>query len=222
VAEDLGRALDERLGRWHFGLMFLGFNLAFFPMHYLGLIGMPRRIYTYAPDLGWNLWNLASTIGAFLIALSFVVFLVNVVKTTRSAGPAGADPWDGRTLEWSVPSPPPPWNFSRIPIVRDRDELWLRKHGDEAGRRLPAEPLPAEPQLEPIHMPRPSFWPILLAGSLLVMVGGLVIGIEPVVIGGMLTLYCIARFALEYHRRPSGYEVLPPLAHEAGVRGTEG
>ena len=211
-----GRLLDERLGQWHFWLMLLGFNLTFFPMHYLGLIGMPRRIYTYAPDLGWNLWNLASTIGAFVIALSFVVFLVNVIKTTRSAAPAGSDPWDGRTLEWSVPSPPPPWNFSRIPIVRDRDELWLRKYGDEADRRLPVDLLP-EPQLEPVHMPRPSFWPILLAGSLLVMVGGLLLGIGPVVIGGMLTLYCIARFGLEYHREPSGYEIVPPAVHGADV-----
>jgi cytochrome c oxidase subunit 1 len=215
-----GRMLDERLGQGHFWLMLLGFNLAFFPMHYLGLIGMPRRIYTYAPDLGWTFWNLASTVGAFLIALSFAVFLVNVVKTTRSAAPAGADPWDGRTLEWSIPSPPPPWNFSRIPIVRDRDEVWLRKYGDEADRRLAAEPLPAEPPLEPIHVPRPSFWPILLAGSLLVMVGGLLIGIVPVVIGGMLTLYCIARFALEYHRTPPGYVIVPPV-HGAGVLGTE-
>ena len=215
-----GRVLDERLGQAHFWLMLLGFNLAFFPMHYLGLIGMPRRIYTYAPDLGWTFWNLASTVGAFLIALSFAVFLVNVVKTTRSAAPAGADPWDGRTLEWSIPSPPPPWNFSRIPIVRDRDEFWLRKYGDEADRRLAAEPLPAEPPLEPIHVPRPSFWPILLAGSLLVMVGGLLIGIVPVVIGGMLTLYCIARFALEYHRTPPGYVIVPPV-HGAGVLGTE-
>ena len=89
-----------------------------------------------------------------------------------------------------------------------------------ATRRAAAR-LPAEPQLEPIHMPRPSFWPILLAGSLLVMVGGLLIGIEPVVIGGVLTLYCIARFALEYHRRPSGYEIVPPPVHGAGVRGKE-
>jgi cytochrome c oxidase subunit 1 len=204
-----GRLLDERLGKWHFWLMLLGFNLTFFPMHYLGLIGMPRRIYTYAPDLGWNIWNLVSTTGAFLIALSFVVFLVNVVKTTRSAAAAAADPWDGRTLEWSIASPPPPWNFARIPTVHDRDELWLRKYGHEAGRRRPAEPEHPE-RPEPIHMPRPSVWPLLLAGSLLVMVAGALISIEQVVIGGVLTLWCIVRFGLEYHRRPSSYEVVPP------------
>src|SRR6266446_7474458 len=82
-----GKLLDEKLGLWHFWLMMVGFNMTFFPQHYLGLIGMPRRIYTYAPDLGWNFWNLVSTIGAFLIALSFVVFMANVVKTTRSGAP---------------------------------------------------------------------------------------------------------------------------------------
>ena len=103
-----GTLLDERLGRLHFWLMLIGFNVTFFPMHLLGLLGMPRRVYTYAPDLGWNFWNLLSTIGAFLIGASFAFFLVNVARTARGGAPAGADPWDGRTLEWSVPSPPPP------------------------------------------------------------------------------------------------------------------
>jgi cytochrome c oxidase subunit 1 len=194
-----GRLLDERLGRWHFWLMLIGFNLAFFPMHYLGLIGMPRRVYTYAPDLGWNFWNLVSTVGAAVTGLSFVVFVVNVVKTTRAGAPADADPWDGRTLEWSIPSPPPAWNFSRIPTVHGRDEFWLRKYGDDAGRR-PTDPRPGP---EPIHVPEPSYWPILLAASLLVMVAGLLVGMEQVVIGGLLTLYCMYRFAMEHHRPPS-------------------
>jgi cytochrome c oxidase subunit 1 len=201
-----GRVLHERLARGHFWLMLLGFNLAFFPMHYLGLIGMPRRVYTYAPDLGWNFWNLLSTIGAFLIGVSFVVFLVNVAKTARTGTPADADPWDGRTLEWSIPSPPPAWNFNRIPTVHGRDELWLRKYGDETGRR-PSDPVRQGP--EPIHMPPPSYWPLLLAASLLVMVAGVLVGIEQVVIGGLLTLLCIYRFAMEYHHKPYGYEVRP-------------
>ena len=194
-----GRLLDERLGRWHFWLMLIGFNLAFFPMHYLGLIGMPRRVYTYAPDLGWNFWNLVSTVGAAVTGLSFVVFVVNVVTTTRAGAPTDADPWDGRTLEWSIPSPPPAWNFSRIPTVHGRDEFWLRKYGDDAGRR----PIDPRPGPEPIHVPEPSCWPILLAASLLVMVAGLLVGMEQLVIGGLLTLYCMYRFAMEHHRPPS-------------------
>ena len=194
-----GKLLDERLGKVHFWLMLLGFNVTFFPMHFLGLIGMPRRIYTYAPDLGWNFWNLVSTVGAFLIALSFVIFLVNLVKTTRSGAQAGADPWDGRTLEWSIPSPPPPWNFARIPTVHDRDDFWLRKHGGEDGS-LPTHAVLEPP--EPIHVPPPSYWPILLAAGLLVMMAGALISIDQVVIGGLLTLLCIYRFATEYHHKP--------------------
>src|SRR5438105_7403035 len=102
-----GKVLDERLGKLHFWLMLIGFNVTFFPMHFLGLIGMPRRIYTYAPDLGWNFWNLVSTIGALIIALSFVVFTVNVVKPMRSGAHAPADQWAARPLQGSHSSPPP-------------------------------------------------------------------------------------------------------------------
>lgn len=174
-------------------------SLAAAPTHYLGLIGMPRRVYTYAPDLGWSFWNLVSTVGAAVIGVSFVVFAVNVVKTTRAGALAAADPWDGRTLEWSIPSPPGAWNFDRIPTVHGRDEFWLRKYGDDAGRR-PTDPHPGP---EAIHVPEPSYWPILLAASLLVMVAGLLVGIKPVVAGVLLTLYCMYRSALEHHRPPS-------------------
>jgi MmgE/PrpD C-terminal domain len=133
----------------------LASNLVFFPMHYLGLTGMPRRVYTYAPDLGWNWWNLVSTVGALVIALSLLVFLANVVKTTRAGALAAADPWDGRTLDWSTP-PPPPWNFGRIPTVPGRDSFWLHKHADEPGRP-PADHVQQTPDL--VHMPPVSyFW----------------------------------------------------------------
>jgi len=155
------------------------------------------------PDLGWNVWDLVSTIGAFLIALPCVVFLVDGVKTMRAAAPAGADPRDGRTLEWSIPSPPPP-------TVHDRAELWLRKHGDEARRRRPAEPAHPE-RFEPSTC-YGYIWP-------LVMVAGARISVEPVVIGSLLTLYCT--FGLEYRRRPSGDGMVPPAVHRTDVRGTE-
>ena len=199
-----GRVLDERLGKVHFWLMLLGFNVTFFPQHYLGLIGMPRRIYTYAPDLGWNFWNLVSTIGAFIIALSILVFIVNVFKTTRSGMVAGPDPWDARTLEWAIPSPPPVYNFGVLPTCHGRDELWLQKHGDgHGGAPVPRPPAPTRETLAAIHMPPPSYWPILLAAALLVMLCGLLISTYQIIIGGLLTLYCMIKFMLEYHRPPA-------------------
>src|SRR5512144_1392592 len=201
-----GKMLDERLGKVHFWLMMLGFNATFFPQHYLGLIGMPRRIYTYAPDLGWNFWNLISTIGAFLIAVSLLFFIANVIKTRRSGAVAGNDPWDARTLEWSIPSPPPVYNFARVPQVQDRDDFWLQKYGDGHGGapRPKGGPVTAA-EIAAIHMPPTSYWPLLLSLALGVMVSGLMISMVQVAIGGVLTLVLMYKFAMELHRPPTGH-----------------
>ena len=120
----IGRLLDERLGRWNFWLAFVGFNIAFFPMHILGLRGMPRRIYTYPAELGWDGLNLLSTFGSFLFATSFLILAVNVAKSLKSGEVAGDNPWGASTLEWATSSPPPAYNFAQIPIVSHRDPLW--------------------------------------------------------------------------------------------------
>lgn len=153
-----GKLLDETLGKVHFWLMFIGFNLTFFPMHYSGLHGMPRRVYTYSADLNLAWLNQLSTAGAFVLALGFLVFIWNIIKTTRNAPPAPADPWNGATLEWSIPSPPQEFNFAEIPTVHGRDALWEEKR--QRGGTLP------EPQRVSgagIHLPNPSYWPVVAA-----------------------------------------------------------
>ena len=126
-----GRMLSERLGLWHFLLMFLGFNLTFGPMHIVGLMGMPRRIYTYHPGNGWETWNQLATAGAMVLAFSVLLFLINLLISYRHGRPAGNDPWDAWTLEWSTTSPPPAYNFEEIPTVRSRRPLWDLKHPDD-------------------------------------------------------------------------------------------
>ena len=125
-----GRLLSERLGHWHFWLTFVGLNLTFLPQHWLGAQGMPRRVFTYAADTGWGPWNLVSSVGAAVLAAAMLVFAANLLRGLRSGEPAGDDPWDGFTLEWSTTSPPPPANFSRPPTVRGKRPLWDRKHPD--------------------------------------------------------------------------------------------
>ncbi|HVB25364.1 MAG TPA: cytochrome c oxidase subunit I [Ktedonobacteraceae bacterium] len=127
-----GKLLNERLGQAQFWLMLVGANLTFFPMHILGLLGMPRRIYTYPDNLGWNQLNLMETVGAFIIATAIMVFLWNFIVTLRSGKAAGSDPWDAFTLEWDTTSPPPHYNFADIPVVRSRRPFYDKKNPEIA------------------------------------------------------------------------------------------
>jgi cytochrome c oxidase subunit 1 len=163
-----GRMLDETLGKVHFWLMLIGFNLTFFPMHILGLNGMPRRVYTYPEGLGFEALNQVETVGSLILGFSFVVFLYNIFKTARGPRNAPADPWNGATLEWAIPSPPQEWNFAEIPTVHGRDALWEAK-------RERGGPLPEPPRVSGagIHLPNPSIWPLVAAVGL----GGLMVGL---------------------------------------------
>ncbi len=171
-----GKMLNEKLGKLNFWLMVVGFNLTFFPMHFLGFEGQPRRTYTYPSGMGWDTLNLLATIGAFIIALSVLTFLVNVIFTSRRGAKVGHDPWDARTLEWSIPSPPPEYNFAVVPVVTSLDDYWHRKYTeDDEGRlvRLPTGGSGDDEDLTPagfdphsIHMPSPSYWPLIFAMGL--------------------------------------------------------
>ncbi|MGH7323540.1 MAG: cytochrome c oxidase subunit I [Candidatus Rokuibacteriota bacterium] len=189
-----GRLLDERLGRWQFWVLFAGFNMAFFPQHYLGAMGMPRRIFTYPAETGWGFWNLVSSIGAFGIAFGVLLFLINAVRSLGRGAPASADPWDGRTLEWRTSSPPPVHNFDAIPPVYGRDTFWREKYGP---RREPRAPAPPDPH--GVHVPPPSVWPVVTALGVGGAAAGALIHVAVVVGGGLLTVYGVFRFALEHH-----------------------
>jgi cytochrome c oxidase subunit I+III len=183
-----GRLLDEGLGKLHFWLMFIGFNLTFFPMHIVGILGMPRRVYTYPAGIGWDSYNLISTIGAFWIAASVAVFLFNLIKSWRTGVPAGDNPWEADSLEWNSTSPPAPHNFSVLPIVHSRHPLWEQKQlhqGDERTRRL-VEALARWPTtwraalvtstmegkpLEVFRVAEPSIWPFIASVGLMIVFG---------------------------------------------------
>ena len=126
-----GRMMSERLGRWHFWLMVIGFNLTFGPQHVAGMIGMPRRIYTYGEGRGWEVWNQLSSLGALIQAVAVLIFVWNIIVSLRRGASAGPDPWDAWTLEWSTTSPPPEYNFATLPVVRSRRPLWDLKHPDD-------------------------------------------------------------------------------------------
>ena len=126
-----GRMYNETLAKWHFWLFIIGFHLTFDFMHIPGLLGMPRRIYTYEPGRGWEIWNLIVTIGAFFQAAGILVFVINLLWSLRKGEPAGNDPWDAWTLEWSTSSPPPDYDFAVTPVVRSRRPLWDLKHPED-------------------------------------------------------------------------------------------
>ena len=126
-----GRRLSETLGKWHFWLLVIGFHLTFDPQHFAGLLGMPRRIYTYAPGRGWELWNMISSVGVVVQGAAILFFVWNVVYSLRKGRVAGPDPWDAWTLEWSTTSPPPEYNFATLPEVRSSRPLWDLKHPED-------------------------------------------------------------------------------------------
>ncbi|MEX2289447.1 MAG: cytochrome c oxidase subunit I [Mycobacteriales bacterium] len=131
-----GRLLDERLGRWNFWLLFIGTNVAFFPMHQVGLMGMPRRVHTYEAGLGWGIYNLISTLGVLIIVPGIGVFIWNVVRSYRRGQEAGPNPWGADTLEWSLSSPPAEHAWSVLPIVRSRHPLWDQEELDRGEESL--------------------------------------------------------------------------------------
>jgi len=193
-----GKLLNEALGQVHFWLMLIGFNLTFQPMMILGLMGMPRRVASYPEDYGWDLWNMMATLGAFTIALSILVFMWNVIVSLRRKERVGADPWDGRTLEWSIPSPPPEYNFREIPHVHSVDDFWHRKYAEDAqGRPVPV-PAGGAALVEHddgrsahelgIHMPSTSYFPLVAAIGLPIIALGLIYYIPLVFVGAAVLL----------------------------------
>ncbi|WP_240371756.1 cytochrome c oxidase subunit I [Anoxybacteroides rupiense] len=161
-----GKMLNETLGKITFWLFFIGFHLTFFIQHFLGLMGMPRRIFTYLPGQGLETGNFISTVGAFFMAAATIILLINVVITSVKGEKVSADPWgDGRTLEWAVASPPPEYNFAQTPLVRGLDALWIEKMEGKKGL-TPAEPL------GDIHMPNSSILPFVISLGLFIAAFG--------------------------------------------------
>jgi cytochrome c oxidase subunit 1 len=188
-----GRYMNERLGKITFWTVLAGFNLTFFPMHLVGLHGMPRRTYTYPANMGWTTLNRIESVGSGVIALGVLMLLINLWASRKHGVPSGADPWDARTLEWSIPSPPPEYNFAEIPVVHGRDDWWHHKYTEDDEGRLvrlprggadddsaavetadaaggtvatvpsgPVEPAGEHAHGHGIHMPDPSYWPLVI------------------------------------------------------------
>jgi cytochrome c oxidase subunit 1/cytochrome c oxidase subunit I+III len=223
--------LSERLGRWSFWLVFAGFNVTFFPMHILGLLGMPRRVYTYQPDLGWGSLNLTESIGAYLLAVGLALTLFNCLRALRS-GPAAPDnPWGGETLEWATSSPPNDYNFPVIPTVHSLHPLWDEKtlatmardrhdrdraltEGKEALRTSDLDGVPEHP----LPLPEESPLPVLTATGLLLTTVFLVVRLPYV--AAACAFVTVVVLAVWYWPRPldEPAEEQQEQALEAGVR----
>ena len=159
--------LSETLGKWTFWFFFIGFHLTFFVQHFLGLMGMPRRVFTFGADQGWDLFNLISSIGAIFMAIGVIILVINIIITVVKNVPVGNDPWeDGRTLEWAIPQPIPFYNFKQTPLVRGLDTFWIEKQeGNKEGMTY-AEPI------SDIHMPNNSFIPFVMTLGLFIAAFG--------------------------------------------------
>ncbi|MFN2432142.1 MAG: cytochrome c oxidase subunit I [Gemmatimonadota bacterium] len=222
-----GRMLSETLGKWHFWLILLGFNMTFLPMHWLGLHGMTRRVFTYSADMNFGFWNLFATVGTFVISVSLLIFVWNVLASLRGGAVAGDNPWDAPTLEWTTTSPPAEYNFAVTPHVTSRYPLWDREHpelvsdrpDDEVkvvlgGRTMGRTHVPDDPESAEVHggergptphMPNPSFWPAVAALGLTIVPVGLMLygtkglgpGLGVGLVGVALLFFAVYRWAFE-------------------------
>ena len=214
-----GRLLDERLGQAHFWLTFVGMNVTFFPMHFLGLHGMPRRTFTYADGLGFNGMNLLATLGAYVIAIGTLIFAYNLIVSLKRGRLAGNNPWGAPTLEWQTSSPPPEYNFAEIPMVRSRMPLWEgdprldkgiphgryeeeHEHVTLGGTEIAEFAYPDDESKMSahdlgIHLPPPSVLPILLAFALTIFFGGFMVHWAVVVVAAFAMALLIYAMAFE-------------------------
>src|SRR5688572_328416 len=208
-----GKMLSEKIGKWNFWLMVIGMNMTFGPMHILGLQGQPRRMYIttdYRAGEGFfnlDFWNLVSSIGSAILAIGVLMFVINVIYSHRTHGPAPLDPWDARALEWLTTSPPKEHNFDVIPTVHHLDEFFHRKYEDvgegehhEFHKIATAEELIAEQEANAdahIHMPSPSYWPIIVSFSLPVMAYGIIYSRWMIPIGFAIAMFGIYGWAME-------------------------
>ncbi|MCC6339757.1 MAG: cytochrome c oxidase subunit I [Acidimicrobiia bacterium] len=224
-----GRLMDEKLGKWTFWTMVLGFNLTFFPMHIVGLEGMPRRTYRYGSGLGWDVPNMIETVGAYVLSIAVLLFVVNLIVSFRRGQPSGDDPWDARTLEWTTPNPVPEYNFAEVPVVASRDEAWHRKYtedaeghlvrlprgGADSGTAVATEPVSGKgaPPAEQggggggghgIHMPSPSYYPMILgAGILAFAYAAIYHSLLLCTVGAIVVLFAVYAWMLEPGTEPA-------------------
>jgi cytochrome c oxidase subunit 1 len=214
-----GRLVHEFWGKVSFWVIFVGFNATFFPMHFLGLNGMPRRTWTYDANMGWSAGNLVATLGAYLLGLGILIYFLALLWSYFKGERAGSDPWDARTLEWSIPSPPPEYNFAVLPTVHARDAWWYEKHHQDEIAREQAAHAQDEALHGGIHLPDQSWYPLLAAAGLLTaglffanyrLVGSLV--------GLGILLISVYLWALE---GPGGYHVHPG-EHGSAAGGASG
>ena len=208
-----GHMLNDRLGKAHFWLVLIGFNATFGPMHILGLQGQARRTYGYEENLGFDLWNMVATIGAFTILVGMLVFAYNIFRSAQKyrkgeIPQAGADPWDGRTLEWAISSPAPEHNFDYVPVVSQLDDFWHKKYQeDENGKLVKVADGNDVAQVgdQHPHLPSPSYWPIVLAFGLPLIALGVLYNLALSAMGLVLIIASIYGWALEPPTDPHGH-----------------
>jgi cytochrome c oxidase subunit I len=210
-----GRMMDELWGKVIFATVFVGFNIAFFPMHILGMTGMPRRTHTYKAEMGWNEANWWSTVGALMLGVGIAAFVVLLVYSCYKGRKVGNDPWDARTLEWATSSPPKEYNFAWTPVIRARDQVWEDKYGT-AERKMGKE----LPDSHGIHMPDQSWWPLITSLGLFIASLGMIFHgytinlfglswnntFHVLIPGLVLTLWGMLKWSLE---GPGGYHLHP-------------